>query len=60
MIRYHFNEKEKLFLDIFCQSEDPDMLSLGGIIMDEEAYPAEGSRRSCWIWPAPPGMRRNG
>lgn len=42
MIRYHFNEKEKLFLDIFCRSENEDCISLGGIIMDETAYPADG------------------
>ena len=42
MIRYHFNEKEKLFLDIFCQSEDQELLSLGGIVMDKAAYPEEG------------------
>lgn len=41
MIRYHFNEKEKLFLDIFSRSEGRDYISLGGIIMDESAYPAD-------------------
>ena len=44
MIRYHFNEKEKLFLDIFCQSENEALLSLGGIVMDKAAYPDEGIR----------------
>ena len=42
MIRYHFNEKEKLFLDIFCHSEQDDYISLGGMIMDKHAYPTEG------------------
>ena len=42
MIRYHFNEKEKQFLDIFCRSERSDCISLGGIIMDEHVYPSEG------------------
>ncbi len=42
MIRYHFNEKEKLFLDIFSRSEDPRYISMGGMIMGQEAYPAEG------------------
>lgn len=44
MIRYHFNEKEKLFLDIFCQSEDTGLLSLGGIVMEKASYPDEGIR----------------
>lgn len=42
MIRYHFTDKEKLFLDIFCRSEREDCISMGGIIMDEAAYPKEG------------------
>lgn len=42
MIRYHFNEKEKLFLDIFSRSEDERYISLAGIIMDESAYPTDG------------------
>lgn len=42
MIRYHFNEKEKLFLDIFCRSDQRDLISMGGMIMDEKAYPTEG------------------
>lgn len=41
MIRYQFNDKEKLFLDIFCRSERRDYISLGGMIMDESAYPSE-------------------
>lgn len=42
MIRYHFNEKEKLFLDIFCRSERENSISFGGIIMGQEAYPTDG------------------
>lgn len=42
MIRYHFNEKEKLFLDIFNRSACKDYISMGGMIMNESAYPAEG------------------
>ena len=42
MIRYHFNEKEKLFLDIYCRSEQTNCLSLAGMVIDESACPAEG------------------
>ena len=42
MIRYHFTDKEKLFLDIFGRSEQGGYISMGGIIMDEAAYPKEG------------------
>ena len=42
MIRYHFTDKEKLFLDIFGRSEHGGYISMGGIIMDEAAYPKEG------------------
>ena len=42
MIRYHFNEKEKLFLDLFCRSESEQHISMAGMIMDETAYPSHG------------------
>ena len=42
MIRYHFTDKEKLFLDIFSRSEREECISMGGIIMDDAAYPREG------------------
>ena len=42
MSRYSFTDKEKLFLDIFCRSEREGCISMGGIIMGEEAYPREG------------------
>ncbi len=42
MIRYHFNEKEKLFLDLFSRSNDKRYISMSGLIMDEEAYPKKG------------------
>lgn len=39
MIQYEFNEREKIFLNIFDHSADPSYLSLGGITIDREAYP---------------------
>ena len=39
MIRYHFTDKEKLFLDIFSRSEREECISMGGIIMDDAAIP---------------------
>lgn len=42
MIRYHFNEKEKLFLDLFNQSSSDRYISFGGIIMDRRTMPVKG------------------
>ena len=42
MIRYHFNEKEKLFLDLFSRSDDKRYISMGGLVISEDAYPREG------------------
>lgn len=41
-IRYNFNDKEKLFLDIFGESGVNDAISFGGIVMDRSINPAKG------------------
>ena len=42
MIRYHFNEKEKLFLDLFNRSAESGRISFGGLIMDRRTMPVNG------------------
>ncbi len=42
MIQYNFNDREKLFLNLFTQSAEPNYISLGGIIMDKKTMPVEG------------------
>lgn len=41
MIRYHYNEREKLFQEIFNDSVDKGYISFGGIVMDKRINPAE-------------------
>lgn len=42
MMRYNFSDKEKMFLDIFGESNTDDYISFGGIIMDKKTYPVKG------------------
>lgn len=42
MIQYNFNDREKMFLDIFGESNTKDYISFGGIIMDKKVNPTEG------------------
>ena len=42
MILYSFNEKEKMFLDVFSQSTGSRYLSFGGILMDKRTMPLKG------------------
>ena len=41
MMQYSFTDKEKLFLDIFGESNKTDYISFGGIVMDQRATPLE-------------------
>ena len=40
MIRYHYNEREKRFQEIFKDSVDKGYISFGGIVMDKKVNPA--------------------
>ncbi|MFR8519278.1 MAG: PLP-dependent aminotransferase family protein [Emergencia timonensis] len=40
MIRYHYNERDKRFLEIFNDSVDKGYISFGGIVMDKKVNPA--------------------
>lgn len=42
MIQYNFNDREKMFLDIFGESNTKDYISFGGIIMDKKVNPTAG------------------
>lgn len=42
MIQYNFNDKEKMFLNLFTQSTADELLSFGGIIMDKRTMPVKG------------------
>ncbi|MDD4377881.1 MAG: PLP-dependent aminotransferase family protein [Eubacteriales bacterium] len=44
MMKYNFNNKEKLFLDIFSDSADKNYISLGGITMDFDMIPTDGMK----------------
>ena len=41
MMQYSFTDKEKLFLDIFGESNKTDYISFGGIVMDQRATTLE-------------------
>ena len=40
-MQYSFTDKEKLFLDIFGESNKTDYISFGGIVMDQRATTLE-------------------
>lgn len=42
MMRYNFNDREKMFLDVFGESNTDDYISFGGIIMDKKVNPIKG------------------
>ena len=42
MMRYNFSDREKMFLDVFSESNTDDYISFGGIIMDKKVNPVKG------------------
>ncbi len=42
MMRYNFNDREKMFLDVFGESNTDNYISFGGIIMDKRVNPVKG------------------
>lgn len=42
MIQYNFNDKEKMFLNLFTQSADDNFISFAGIHMDKKTMPVKG------------------
>ena len=41
LIQYDFSEREKIFLEIFANSENKDYISMGGLVMNSDGYPID-------------------